>query len=128
MSISATVVCGMTITNGTSRTLVDQQTSKVHVVAGDDIDSGTFVVPTTAGGTAIAFKAAMGSLGWATVENLDTTNYVELGRQVAGTFYAFLRVPPETKIGPFYFGCGASDVYALANTGSVRINIKVAER
>jgi len=54
--------------------------------------------------------------GWAWFRNLDTTNYVEVGVQVSGTFYPLVRLNAgEAAV----FRLGVITPYAYANTGSV---------
>lgn len=108
---------------GTQTTTNEGQKSQTATITGTDKADITQDIPTTAGGTAVAFPSAMGSLGWAMVENLDPTNYVELGRQVSGSFYPLLKVSAGKKGGPFEFGCSTSQLYALANAGTVKLRI-----
>src|SRR6478672_1713221 len=49
-------------------------------------------IPTTAAGTALTFSSGVTTLGTAYFINLDATNFVEVGVQVAGTFYPVARM------------------------------------
>ena len=51
--------------------------------------------------------------------NLDTVNYVEIGIQVSGTFYPFLKLKAGQQSGPMFLGTAA--IYARANTGDVKL-------
>jgi len=57
--------------------------------------------------------------GLAAFANLDSTNYVEIGIQVAGTFYPFLKLLAGQQAGPMFLG--ASAIYARANTANVQL-------
>lgn len=74
-------------------------------------------IPTTAAGTVIALTGIT-TPGLARIQNLDDANYVEIGRQVGGTFYPLLELKPgescvvrlSRNLTP------ASDLFARANT------------
>lgn len=66
------------------------------------------------------------SRGWAEIKNLDATNYVQLGIEVAATFYPVHRIPPGGKEG-FWLEPTVA-LYALANTGNVNIEKWIASR
>ncbi len=55
--------------------------------------SGIMVVPTTPGGTVLPVGNVSTS-GVIYLKNLDTTNYVQCGIQVSGTFYPLPRLNP----------------------------------
>jgi len=67
--------------------------------------------------TALVIASGVGAAGgWAWFRNLDTTNYVEVGVQVSGTFYPLVRLNAgEAAV----FRLGVITPYARANTGSV---------
>lgn len=86
--------------------------------------------PTMAAGVAsIGFAAheavPMGDVstaGWARLENLDSTNYVEIGVEVAATFYPFLKL----KAGEFcVIRLGTNAPYAKANTAAVQLDYEI---
>lgn len=84
---------------------------------------GRASIPTTAGGTALA-TTGITTPGIAYFRNLDTTNYIELGRQVGGTFYPFVKL----KAGEFYiFRLGTTAPYAMANSGAVVLEYQMFE-
>lgn len=86
-------------------------------------------IPTTAGGTAIAFPTTVATRGFAWFINLDTTNYVTIGVQVAGTFYPLIRLKGNAtaskREAAFLRLEPGVTVYALANTGAVDIEFGV---
>ena len=57
--------------------------------------------------------------GIAVFSNLDTVNYIELGIQVSGTFYPFLKLQAGQQSGPMFMG--TSGIYGRANTGDVKM-------
>lgn len=77
----------------------------------------TQLISTTAAGTALVIAGGVAAAGgWAWFRNLDATNYVAIGVQVAGTFYPVVRLNAgEAGV----FRLGVITPYALANTGEV---------
>lgn len=62
--------------------------------------------------------------GWAWFENLDTTNYVEIGIDVSSAFHAFLKLKP----GEFALVRLATNApYAKANTAAVKLDYEIFE-
>ena len=60
--------------------------------------------------------------GWARFENLDTTNYVEIGTDVAAAFVPFLKISP----GEYQFVKLATNApYAKANTAAVKLDYEI---
>jgi hypothetical protein len=56
--------------------------------------------------------------GYAVFKNLDDTNFVDVGLEVAATFYVFARLQPgEQGLVPL----GASAIYAQADTADVEL-------
>jgi hypothetical protein len=73
-------------------------------------------IPTTAAGTALNLgSVAANGVFW--FQNCDATNYVEVGVQVSGTFYPFIKL----KAGEAWAGRLGTGVvpYARSNTASV---------
>lgn len=71
---------------------------------------------------------AMGDVstaGYAQFRNLDATNYVEVGVDVAATFYPFLKLKPGEGSGPVRLGTSAP--YAQADTGAVKLDYLILE-
>jgi len=60
--------------------------------------------------------------GWARFENLDATNYVELGVVVAATFYPFIKLK-ATEFCIIRLGSNAP--YAKANTAAVQLDYEI---
>jgi hypothetical protein len=63
----------------------------------------------------------LGSLttpGFAVFQNLDATNYIEIGIDVSGTFYPFMKLNPGDQ-GMVKLGTTAP--YALADTASISL-------
>ncbi len=86
--------------------------------------SGSPSIPTTSAGTALSFTS-ISTPGFAHFVNLDTANYVEIGVQVAGTFYPFAKLEAgEAALIPL----ANTTFYARANTAAVRLDYVVLER
>jgi hypothetical protein len=96
--------------------------------------SGTFTQTGTkvvAGTRSIGFSShsalPMGDVttaGWAYFKNLDGTNYVEVGKDVSGTFHSVVKIKPgETA----EFRLALSNPYAKANTAAVLLDYAIAE-
>ena len=78
---------------------------------------GVSSIPTTAAGTALNV-GSVSTAGWAYLRNTDDTNFVEVGVQVAGTFY------PAIKLKAGEAGVvrlGTNSPYARANTLAVNL-------
>jgi len=60
--------------------------------------------------------------GWARFENLDATNYVQVGVDSSGTFIPFLKLKP----GEFHICRLATNApYAKANTAAVKLDYEI---
>jgi hypothetical protein len=57
--------------------------------------------------------------GMSVFANLDTANYCEIGIQVGGTFYPFMKLKAGQQSGPVWMGTTAP--YGRANTGNVKL-------
>jgi len=75
-------------------------------------------ISTGAGGDALDLGSVVTN-GWAIFSNLDSTNFVEVGIQIGGTFYAFLKLKGGEQAGPLRLGTAAP--YARADTASVKL-------
>ncbi len=71
-------------------------------------------IATTSAGVAIPL-GSVSTLGWAWLKNLDTTNFLQVGVQVSGTFYPLIKMlPGEVSL----FRLGTSTPYARADTAA----------
>lgn len=83
--------------------------------AGSEI---TQAIPTTAAGTAVTVAALVATAGYAYFRNLDATNFVEIGVQVAGTFYPLIKLlAGEVAV----LRLATVTFYARADTGTVNL-------
>lgn len=108
-------------------TLDESYTDLLDTLTGDDFDAKTIAVPTTAAGTQISIESAVATPGYALFRNLDSTNYVELGRQVSGTFYPLIRINAGKAAGPMRLACSITELYARANTATVTMKMLILE-
>jgi hypothetical protein len=68
--------------------------------------------------------ADVGTAGWARFENLDATNYVQIGTDVAAAFVPFCKL----KAGEFtVIRLGTNAPYAKANTAAVKLDYEIFE-
>ena len=81
--------------------------------------SGVFAVPTTAAGTAFDVSDLTANGGFAYFKNLDATNYVEIGVQVAATFYGLVRL--NTGEAAIFRIADRTNFFARANTAAVSL-------
>lgn len=72
----------------------------------------------------IVFGSDMASVGWGELVNLDSTNYVEIGQLVSGTFYPIIKLLPGESC-PVRLA--TSTVYARANTATVKLGYEFLE-
>ena len=92
------------------------------------LSGATQSIPTTAAGTALGFNAGLTTSGVGWFVNLDTTNFVEIGVQVAGTFYPLCRINGGAvgkKEGYAFRLSQGVTVYARADTGAVVLEFGV---
>lgn len=73
-------------------------------------------IGTAAAGVALDL-GSVATPGVAVFVNLDSTNYVEVGENVGGTFYPFVKLLFGEQWGPMRLGLAAP--YARANTAAV---------
>lgn len=60
--------------------------------------------------------------GWARFENLDSTNFVQIGTDAAGTFHPFVKL----KAGEFcILRLGTNAPYAKADTAAVQLDYEI---
>ncbi len=101
--------------------LVDHNVGSVAVsMTGTTYASGAVEYPTTAAGTAISLDGVTtATMGYAFFRNLDATNYIEIGIQTGGVFYAFAKLlAGEVAVVRLN---QTNAPYARANTASVRL-------
>ncbi len=73
---------------------------------------------------ALGINADVATAGWAFFRNLDTTNYVEVGVEVAAAFYPLIKLKAgEAAI----VRLATSSVFAKANTAAVNLEWMVVE-
>jgi len=95
---------GLTAVQTTQGLVRNIQTLLSASVQGDALDLGSVVTP-----------------GMAMFSNLEVSpgNFCEIGVQVTGTFYPFLKLLAGQQSGPLILGAAA--IYGRANTGNVKL-------
>jgi hypothetical protein len=66
----------------------------------------------------------VGTAGWAWFVNLDATNYVEIGVDVAAAFVPMVRLKPGE---PALFRLATNAPYAKANVAAVKLDYEIFE-
>lgn len=66
----------------------------------------------------------VGTAGYAWFENLDATNYVQIGIDVAGAFHAFIKLKPGELA---LVRLGTNAPYAKANAAAVKLDYEIFE-
>ena len=99
--------------------------TKTFTLTGDRAFRDGQSIPTTAAGTLLTF-GDLTTLGYALITNLDGTNFIEIGVQVAATFYPFLKLEAGQDCSLWLVN-GVS-YYALADTAAVILDIQALER
>jgi len=79
---------------------------------------GIAAIPTTAAGTALNVGSVT-TAGWSWFRNTDSTNYIDVGVQVAGTFYPCAKLKAgEAAV----LRLGTNAPYARANTATANLH------
>ncbi len=91
-------------------------------LAGTRDSGGTQDIGTTH--EALTIGSDMSSVGVSEFTNLDATNYVEIGVEVAAAFYPLVKLlPGETWV----FRLGTTTPFAKANTAAVKLRKQIFE-
>lgn len=124
MADEITVTIGLNASKANAPRVTNAAEARQYDWSGAIVASDVTSIPTTAAGTAIDL-ASISSSGWAIFENLDSTNYVELGVQVGGTFYPLVRLLAGEKVA--FRLSSAATLYARSNTASCNLYWQVLE-
>jgi hypothetical protein len=119
----------ITITNGLlarKGNLDIQREREVQQIdmAGDDYDGGTQLIGFAAH-EALALKGDFGTGGWAEFYNLDATNFVQIGVEVAAAFYPVVKLLAGERC---VFPVAVNTLFLKADTGAVRVEFTILER
>lgn len=114
------ITSSFNLTKGTLKRSYSRNDAVDFVAAAPTVASGCASIGTTQ--EALVLQD-VSSLGWARFENLDTTNYVEIGVVVSATFYPFIKL----LAGEFVFTRLETAVvpYARANTAAVQLDYEI---
>lgn len=119
-----TLAWSLTFNNSTLQA-VWSEPGKAFDQSGMHIHDTVQDIGTAAAGEALVIPSDIGTNGFGFVENMDDTNYVEIGIQQGGTFYPLLHVKKNESF-PLRWAQGVTP-YARANTGVVKLRFGVAE-
>ena len=105
--------------------VVDNNVGTINAdLSGSTSAAGIVSIPTTAGGTALSLDGiTTATMGYAFFRNIDATNYIEIGVQVGGTFYALVKLKAG-EVGLFRMN-QTNPPYALANTATVVLQFTI---
>ena len=93
-------------------------------LSGSTSAAGIVSIPTTAGGTALSLDGiTTATMGYAFFRNIDATNYIEIGVQVGGTFYALVKLKAG-EVALLRMN-QTNPPYALANTATVVLQFTI---
>jgi inosine/xanthosine triphosphate pyrophosphatase family protein len=95
--------------------------SMTQDMAGDDMIQATQVISTTS--EVVSFGEITGAPAQVFIQNLDSTNFVEIGGDSGLTVFKLKLLPGKSTI----ISPSSGTVYAKADTASVRILIVAAE-
>lgn len=123
MTAEITTKSQATILKGETR-VVRENVTRTDDMTGSRVFRNSPSIPTTAAGTLIDF-GDLSTYGLCYFLNKDDTNFVEIGLQVAATFYPLCKLLPgqECKV-----WLGTASVYARADTAAVELDVQAAER
>lgn len=99
--------------------------NKTVTMTGDALSHQVQDIPTTASGTALDIGAAVGTEGYAMFINLDSTNFVQIGVENAGTFYPAIKLKAGESAGPLRMGSELT--HAVADTATVPLEFFILE-
>lgn len=108
-------------------------TGPVQATAAGNLSSSLVLSIPTAGYTLLP-PSQLATPGVCYISNLDTTNYVQIGVEVAAAFVPFGKLDPATATGPTPTSQsqialdGTNALYAKSNTGVCVIQINVFQR
>ena len=126
MAGTITIVNSFALTNGNR--VIPTSGSSPQTITQNGQGGGTpsvITAVTTGTGTTLDVTTIT-TMGWARIQNLDLTNYVQLGVISGGTFYPFARLKPNEPASQFRVEPGV--VLAVkANTASCKVDCQVFE-
>jgi hypothetical protein len=121
MSAEIKATIGLTATKGELSLAVATTTKSIDMTGTTYSDVGQIVGTTY---EALTIGSDVGTEGWTYFKNLDATNYVEVGVEVAAAFYPLIKLKPgEAALCRLAVGT----VFARANTSSVKLRALVLE-
>ena len=121
MANEITITTGIQIQKGSLNRLIPTRSFSADM-AGTRVIQNVQAVGTTHEALVVGDLA---SAGYCTITNLSTTNYAELGVDVAATFYPVVRIDPGKSAGPFKLSSLTRHVQA--NTAAVDLDITITE-
>jgi hypothetical protein len=113
MANELTVVASLQATKGNLE--VGRQATVRATMTGNKLAAQGQTIGTTA--ESLALNPDIATAGYAWLRNLDTTNYVEVGKNVSGTFHGLIKLKPG-EVGMFRWA-DTTSVVARANIAPI---------
>lgn len=121
MADEITIAASLSVTKGNLDQVRRMPTLSVDMT-GTNYSGGAQSIGTSY--EAVTISADVATAGFAVFRNNDETNYVEIGLEVASTFYPFARL----NAGEYMLvRLGTTSIFAQANTAAVDLDVTVLE-
>lgn len=123
MAITLTLSASATYNNNNEVRRTTSANAQSITVTGNGYIENTQLIGTDAGGEALVL-GEVGTPGWCRFQNLDDTNFVEIGFDDTG-FVTFLKLLANEETG--WMRISQAAPYARADTANVRLNYTIIE-
>lgn len=122
MANEITITTGMTVTKNSTTNRYDVLNEQHDMTGSIRVDN----VQTIGTTYEAIYKGDIGTIGFAQFTNLDSTNYVDIGREISAAFEAFIRVMPG-KTSPPIKTSALTALYGRANTAACNVRCVLIE-
>lgn len=124
MAQTASIVSGLTLkdASGVALETINQKTTSVSIASGL-VASNTLTIGTTYEALLLGDVATNGGPGY--FENMDDTNYVDVGLEVSATFIPFIRLFPGQRVA--ICSLPNRNVFARFNTAAGQLRYRIWE-
>lgn len=116
------ITTGLTVTKNSTTTRLDVA-NESHDMSGSIRVDNIQTIGTT---YEVIYKGDIGTIGFMQFVNLDSTNYVDIGREISAAFEAFIRVMPG-KTSPPIKTSALTAIYGRANTAACNVRCILIE-
>jgi hypothetical protein len=123
MAGSIKLKLGITASYGSGALSLDHSRSLTVTTAGDH-PHATVQDVGFAAHEALVIPAEIGTAGWAWFQNMDATNFVQIGLDVSAAFVPFAKLLPGEATA---IRLSTDAIYAKADTGAVKLYFLITE-